>query len=91
MSLVPPVIEGFSFDNKLQSGMRTRIYCNVAQGDPPVSIQFLKDDKQISSDRDTGITVQEVNPFSLSLAIANLSAVHNGNYRYEINGFMPML
>ncbi|CAG2161662.1 unnamed protein product [Oppiella nova] len=77
---VPPVIEGFSFDNKLQSGMRTRIYCNVAQGDPPVSIQFLKDDKQISSDRDTGITVQEVDPFSLSLAIANLSAIHNGNY-----------
>ncbi|CAG2104883.1 unnamed protein product, partial [Medioppia subpectinata] len=77
---VPPVIEGFSFDNKLQSGMRTRIYCNVAEGDSPVAIKFFKDQQQIDVNRNDGITVQEVDPFSLSLAIANLSAIHNGNY-----------
>ncbi|XP_054160426.1 cell adhesion molecule DSCAM-like [Oppia nitens] len=78
---VPPVIEGFSFNNKLEAGMRTRIYCNVAQGDQPVSIKFYKDEQLLSTGaRDDGITVQEVDPYSLSLAIANLSAIHNGNY-----------
>ncbi len=81
---MPPVIEDFSFDAKLQAGMRTRIYCNVAQGDQPVNIMFLKDGKPIRGNHEDGmdgISVQEVDRFSLSLAIENLSSIHNGNYR----------
>ena len=84
---MPPVIEHFSFDAKLEAGMRTRIYCNVAQGDQPVTIMFRKDNKPIKGNDDDGshgmdgISVQEVDRFSLSLAIENLSSIHNGNYR----------
>ena len=46
---VPPVIEEFKFDSKLQSGMRTRIYCNVAQGDAPVQLKWFKDGILIGS------------------------------------------
>ena len=49
INTVPPVIEEFKFDGKLQSGMRTRIYCNVARGDPPVQLTWLKDGYIIGS------------------------------------------
>lgn len=64
--------------------MRTRIYCNIAQGDQPVRIQFFKDGQPIEANRVQGLTVQEVDPFSLSLAIGNLSSAHNGNYRQVV-------
>ena len=68
--------------------MRTRVNCNVAQGDQPVRIQFFKDEKPIEGkNRDDGIIIQEVDSFSLSLAIANLSSSHNGNYRYKLTTF----
>lgn len=80
VSLVPPVIEDFSFDDKLQEGMRTRIYCNIAQGDQPIKIKFLKDKKPIEENDYVGLSVQEVDEFSISFAIVNLSEQHNGNY-----------
>jgi len=51
---VPPVIEEFKFDSKLQSGMRTRIYCNVAQGDAPVRLKWTKDGLQLSPIQEHG-------------------------------------
>ena len=53
---VPPVIEEFKFDSKLQSGMRTRIYCNVAQGDPPVRLKWTKDAIQLTPVNDKTTT-----------------------------------
>ncbi|XP_046394996.1 Down syndrome cell adhesion molecule-like protein Dscam2 isoform X2 [Ischnura elegans] len=41
--IVPPIIEPFSFQEGLSEGMRSRTVCGVSQGDPPLSITWLKD------------------------------------------------
>ncbi|KAG8230029.1 hypothetical protein J437_LFUL009995 [Ladona fulva] len=40
---VPPIIEPFSFQEGLSEGMRSRTVCGVSQGDPPLTITWLKD------------------------------------------------
>ena len=86
LSPVPPVIEEFKFDSKLQSGMRTRIYCNVAQGDQPVQLRWFKDGQAIEAASPfavsvPGVRTRLIDEFSLALVIENLaSASHNGNY-----------
>lgn len=58
--------------------MRTRVYCNIARGDPPVSISWLRDEKPIKSGPD--LEVRVLDAFSVALAIESLSPKHNGNY-----------
>ncbi|KAG0425022.1 hypothetical protein HPB47_027788, partial [Ixodes persulcatus] len=75
---VPPLIERFAFDENLHQGMRTRVYCNIARGDPPVSISWLRDGKPLKSGPD--LEVRVLDAFSVALAIEALSPSHNGNY-----------
>ncbi|RWS06193.1 Down syndrome cell adhesion molecule-like protein Dscam2, partial [Dinothrombium tinctorium] len=77
---VPPVIEDFRFSNRLQAGMRTRISCNVAHGDQPVEVVWLKDGKNISGLNLKGLSVNKGDQFSVTIIIENLSSYHNGNY-----------
>ncbi|CAN7950746.1 unnamed protein product, partial [Ixodes hexagonus] len=74
----PPLIERFAFDEHLHQGMRTRVYCNIARGDPPVSISWLRDGKPLKSGPD--LEVRVLDAFSVALAIEALSPKHNGNY-----------
>ncbi|CAN8014260.1 unnamed protein product, partial [Ixodes persulcatus] len=74
----PPLIERFAFDENLHQGMRTRVYCNIARGDPPVSISWLRDGKPLKSGPD--LEVRVLDAFSVALAIEALSPSHNGNY-----------
>ncbi|XP_076322350.1 cell adhesion molecule Dscam1-like isoform X2 [Tachypleus tridentatus] len=75
---VPPLIGEFHFDKNLHEGMRTRVYCSIAQGDQPITISWLKDGLPIP--HDLGISVRAVDSFSVALAIDKLEPVHNGNY-----------
>ncbi|KAL1487360.1 hypothetical protein MTO96_030974 [Rhipicephalus appendiculatus] len=75
---VPPLIERFAFDENLHEGMRTRVYCNIARGDPPVRITWLRDGQPIKSGPD--IEVRVLDPFSVALAIDSLSPSHDGSY-----------
>ncbi|XP_075749282.1 cell adhesion molecule Dscam1-like [Rhipicephalus microplus] len=75
---VPPLIERFAFDENLYEGMRTRVYCNIARGDPPVRITWLRDGQPIKSGRD--IEVRVLDPFSVALVIDSLSPSHDGSY-----------
>lgn len=59
--------------------MRTRIYCNVAQGDQPLEIKWKKDGKLIESSNQIA-SVRTIDQFSVALVIENLSDAHNGNY-----------
>ncbi|RWS31821.1 Down syndrome cell adhesion molecule-like protein Dscam2, partial [Leptotrombidium deliense] len=77
---VAPIIEDFKFGNRLQAGMRTRVSCNVAQGDQPVQIIWFKDGKNITSTALRGLTVNKADQFSVAIIIENLSSYHNGNY-----------
>ncbi|KAL1483751.1 hypothetical protein MTO96_032977, partial [Rhipicephalus appendiculatus] len=74
----PPLIERFAFDENLHEGMRTRVYCNIARGDPPVRITWLRDGQPIKSGPD--IEVRVLDPFSVALAIDSLSPSHDGSY-----------
>lgn len=60
--------------------MRTRVYCNVAQGDPPVQLAWAKDGVLIQGNSLAEVYVRQIDEFSLALVIENLSAHHNGNY-----------
>jgi len=84
VATVPPVIEDFKFFGKLQAGMRTRVYCNVAQGDVPIQLKWAKDGRIIAADSSAqdlaGISLRQVDQFSLALIIENLAVHHNGNY-----------
>ncbi|XP_022236625.1 Down syndrome cell adhesion molecule-like protein Dscam2, partial [Limulus polyphemus] len=74
----PPLIGEFHFDKNLHEGMRTRVYCSIAQGDQPITISWLKDGHPIPND--LGISVRTIDSFSVALAIDRLEPVHNGNY-----------
>lgn len=63
--------------------MRTRIYCNVAQGDQPLDIKWLKDNKLIESSNQIA-KIRTIDQFSVALVIENLSALHNGNYTCQV-------
>ncbi|KAL3225819.1 hypothetical protein MRX96_025513, partial [Rhipicephalus microplus] len=75
---VPPLIERFAFDENLYEGMRTRVYCNIARGDPPVRITWLRDGQPVKSSPD--IEVRVLDPFSVALVIDSLSPSHDGSY-----------
>ena len=59
--------------------MRTRIYCNVAQGDPPLEIKWKKDGKLIEPLNPIA-SIRTIDQFSVALVIENLSDLHTGNY-----------
>ena len=84
---VGPVIEDFKFDGKLQAGMRTRIYCNVAQGDLPLTITWLKDGKPLNQLNDplAKVSIREMDQFSKALLMEQLSPVNNGNYTCQVS------
>lgn len=64
--------------------MRTRIYCNVAQGDLPLSIKWLKDNIPIESSNEIA-SIRAIDQFSVALVIENLNASHNGNYTCTVS------
>ncbi|XP_067127158.1 cell adhesion molecule Dscam1-like isoform X1 [Centruroides vittatus] len=75
---VPPLIERFYFAENLHEGMRTRVYCNIASGDLPISVTWLKDGESIPENLD--VIVKDIDTYSVALAIEKLNPKHNGNY-----------
>ena len=75
---VPPLIERFAFDENLYEGMRTRVYCNIARGDQPITIKWLKNGQPLKSGAQ--LQVRTLDTFSLALVIDSLNPAHNGNY-----------
>ncbi|KAF8796637.1 Down syndrome cell adhesion molecule-like [Argiope bruennichi] len=41
--LTPPVIEPFHIPDAIEEGARSKLLCSVTKGDPPITIQWLKD------------------------------------------------
>ncbi|XP_022661612.1 Down syndrome cell adhesion molecule-like protein Dscam2 isoform X3 [Varroa destructor] len=75
---VPPLIERFAFDENLYEGMRTRVYCNIARGDQPLTIRWLKNNLPLQSGAQ--LQVRSLDAFSVALVIDALNPAHNGNY-----------
>ncbi|XP_068243139.1 cell adhesion molecule Dscam2-like isoform X2 [Palaemon carinicauda] len=82
--LVPPRIESFTFTEDLSEGMRTQVMCGVNQGDPPITIEWLKDGHPFSKEGPPNIQVMGLDGFSSVLAISSLTAEHSGRYTCQV-------
>lgn len=87
--LVPPVISPFSSTEALREGMRNFLTCSVIEGDPPVRLQWLKDNQPIeehlqmqqSGDWNGGrIRVETSNEYTSTLYFSQVDFNDSGNY-----------
>ena len=76
--LVAPVISPFHSPPNLREGMRVVLTCAVIEGDPPIRIEFLKDDIPVRPN--SNIRMDSNNEFSSTLFISNVSNEDSGNY-----------
>ncbi|EEB16564.1 down syndrome cell adhesion molecule, putative [Pediculus humanus corporis] len=76
--IVPPIIEPFSFQDGLSEGMRTRTVCGVSQGDPPLTITWLKDGGSLPPH--LGANYTTLDAYSSLLSIPSLTSLHSGDY-----------
>ncbi|XP_066907069.1 cell adhesion molecule Dscam2-like, partial [Halyomorpha halys] len=74
--IVPPKLGPFTF-GELIEGVRTQVQCVVQSGDPPLTLTWLKDGVEFSSDLGIHITKDD---FSSTLAIGNVRLEHTGDY-----------
>lgn len=75
---VPPMIGPFSFPPVLHEGMRARLQCVVTQGDMPIVITWLKDERRVPAD--LGPTARQEDDFSSTLTFASINPRHSGRY-----------
>ncbi|GFQ77884.1 down syndrome cell adhesion molecule homolog [Trichonephila clavata] len=78
MILSPPVIEPFHIPEAIEEGARSKLLCSVTKGDPPITIQWLKDGKPLPHDLE--ITETILDEFSKALLFPRVELRHRGNY-----------
>ncbi|XP_054713933.1 cell adhesion molecule Dscam2-like [Uloborus diversus] len=76
--LTPPVIEPFHIPEAIEEGARSKLLCSVTKGDPPITIQWLKDGKPLPADLEVTETV--LDEFSKALLFPRAELRHRGNY-----------
>lgn len=78
LNTVPPIIEPFTFQDGLSEGMRTRTVCGVSQGDPPLTISWLKDGAGLPPQ--LGANFSTLDAYSSLLSFPSLTSAHSGDY-----------
>ncbi|XP_054281240.1 cell adhesion molecule Dscam2-like [Macrosteles quadrilineatus] len=78
--MVPPKITPFSFRSDLLLGERIGVQCVVSKGDPPLTIQWLKDGVELALSETSSLLVRELDQFTSILSINDLARHHEGNY-----------
>uniref|UniRef100_T1JIV1 Ig-like domain-containing protein n=1 Tax=Strigamia maritima TaxID=126957 RepID=T1JIV1_STRMM len=73
-----PMISPFSFADNLKEGMRAGVTCLITQGDFPIKIEWLKDNKPIGSH--LAISIRNIDEYTSNLVITSIAPRHNGNY-----------
>lgn len=79
----PPVLSPFLFSDALEEGTRATAICSVISGDPPITLQWLKDGQPLltgSTRVDPHIQVLNIKEFISSLIITNITRRHRGVY-----------
>uniref|UniRef100_T1K8A2 Down syndrome cell adhesion molecule n=1 Tax=Tetranychus urticae TaxID=32264 RepID=T1K8A2_TETUR len=75
-----PSISSFSFPSHLTEKMRVIITCNVLTGDPPISVDWLKDNLTISNDNLDDVQITELTDLGSSLVFRDVKQKHAGSY-----------
>lgn len=60
--------------------MRVIITCNVLTGDPPISVDWLKDNLTISNDNLDDVQITELTDLGSSLVFRDVKQKHAGSY-----------
>ncbi|RWS25613.1 Down syndrome cell adhesion molecule-like protein Dscam2, partial [Leptotrombidium deliense] len=76
--IVAPAIAAFNLVGTLQEGMRASITCTVTTGDPPVTMRWFKDGKQLKASDD--LLLENVDDFISNLIFKPLKQKHSGVY-----------
>lgn len=77
----PPVLSSFHFPDNLEESMRTSVTCSVISGDPPISLEWMKDGKRLADRSDEYYYhIVSLTEYVSSLIIENLNRKHSGNY-----------
>lgn len=77
------VMSAFVFPDNLEEGMRASVVCSVVSGDPPITIKWFKDGREIgtgSSSTDPMLKIVSITEFVSSLIIDRLDRSFSGNY-----------
>ncbi|XP_022252792.1 Down syndrome cell adhesion molecule-like protein Dscam2 [Limulus polyphemus] len=74
-----PVILPFNFPKEIQQGMKIRLFCTVAAGDPPFQLSWFKDGQPLLPGRSDVIINTPGEDYS-SLIIESATPEHNGQY-----------
>ena len=77
-SAVPPTIRPFNFPSDLSLGSRTRLTCEAAKGDLPLSFRWQYQGRDLNKISD--IKVLSMDSFSSTISIPMVKAKHGGNY-----------
>lgn len=77
------VMSAFVFPDNLEEGMRASVVCSVVSGDPPITIKWFKDGRDIQSagsPSNSMLKVVSITEFVSSLIIDRLDRSFSGNY-----------
>ncbi|KAL3246499.1 hypothetical protein MRX96_057626, partial [Rhipicephalus microplus] len=78
--MTPPVVSPFNFPDDLTEGKRAGAACIVSDGDPPISIGWLKDGQPID-EKTLGATASRTNDYTSFLSIVAVrQELHRGLY-----------
>ncbi|XP_049522395.1 Down syndrome cell adhesion molecule-like protein Dscam2 [Dermacentor silvarum] len=78
--MTPPVVSPFNFPDDLTEGKRAGAACIVSDGDPPISIGWLKDGRPLD-EKALGATASRTNDYTSFLSIiAVRQELHRGLY-----------
>ncbi|XP_076342768.1 cell adhesion molecule Dscam1-like isoform X2 [Tachypleus tridentatus] len=80
---VKPVILPFNFPREIQQGMKIRLFCTVAAGDPPFQLSWYKDGQPLLPGRDDVIINFPGEDYS-SLIIETARPDYNGQYTCNV-------
>lgn len=61
-------------------GERVGVACIISKGDPPITIEWFKDENPLSEKTIKGVTLISTNEFTSMLVIDNLTDKHSGEY-----------
>lgn len=72
------ILSPFSFPENLEEGMRASVVCSISSGEPPQTIKWYRDNKELKNDNN--ISIVSITEFVSSLIINKLERSYTGNY-----------
>ena len=78
LNLAGPQIREFSFPEEVEAGELLQVTCTVSKGDEPVTLQWFKDDKPLSSS--SKFMINRVTSKMSLLVLSDVGMEHSGKY-----------